>query len=112
MRVRITETGVYDTKENPVAVGTILEVAGDVIPAWLVNKCVAAGNDGAPIITGRPLTKAEQKAADKAASEKAAAEMKERVEYATTVLAITVDPSWTLEQLNAAITTAENPPGQ
>jgi hypothetical protein len=100
MKVRITEKGVNDSNNNTIPVGTIIDVPGDTIPASLVNKCVVAeiitGQAGA----GNPMTKAEQKALQK--------EIAARTDVAT-VLGVTVDPNWTLEQINAAITAAENP---
>ena len=96
MKIQITEKGVNDTKGNLVPIGTILEVAGDTIPAWLINKAVPHGDDDAEIITGKTMSKKEQ-----------AALMKERVGRALE-LNIEVDSKWTLEELNAAIATAES----
>lgn len=38
MKIEITKTGVYDKDGKPVAVGTEVEVKGDVVPGWLINK--------------------------------------------------------------------------
>lgn len=38
MKIEITEPGVYDAKGNEIEVGTQIDVKGDDVPAWLVNK--------------------------------------------------------------------------
>jgi hypothetical protein len=40
MKIEITEKGVHDAKGKPIAVGTIIEVKGEAMPAWLLNKAV------------------------------------------------------------------------
>lgn len=39
MKVKITKKKVYDPKGKEVPVGTVLNLEGDTIPAFLVNKC-------------------------------------------------------------------------
>ena len=38
MKIEITKPGVYDKDGKEIAVGTEITVAGDKVPAWLVNK--------------------------------------------------------------------------
>jgi hypothetical protein len=38
MKIEITEAGVYDRDEREVPPGTVLDIPGDTVPAWLVNK--------------------------------------------------------------------------
>lgn len=38
MKIEITKDGVYDKAGKPVPVGTVIEVKGDAVPGWLVNK--------------------------------------------------------------------------
>ena len=46
-KVRITETGVFDSKDREYPVGKELEIEGDTIPPLLINKCVlVVANEG------------------------------------------------------------------
>ena len=38
MKAEITQEGVFDQTGNRVPVGTVIEVSGDDLPAWLANK--------------------------------------------------------------------------
>jgi hypothetical protein len=46
MKIKVTEKGVYDQKGKRVAVGTVFDVPGGVIPSWLVGKVAII--EGAP----------------------------------------------------------------
>ncbi|KPF74559.1 hypothetical protein IP68_12400 [Blastomonas sp. AAP25] len=50
MKIEITQKGVYDAKGQEIEVGTEMDIKGDTVPAWLVNK-------------GRVLAEAKGKAA-------------------------------------------------
>lgn len=41
MKAKITQQGVYDAKGQRIAVGTVVNVKGDDLPAYLVGKAVA-----------------------------------------------------------------------
>jgi len=43
MKLEVTQKGVHDAKGQRVAVGDVIEVDGDTVPAWLVNKVRPAG---------------------------------------------------------------------
>lgn len=46
MKLRITQPGYHDQSGEPVAVGTVLTVKGDTVPASLLNKCeIVAGDE-------------------------------------------------------------------
>lgn len=103
MRVRIIEKGVNDKDDNLIAVGTVIDVDGDTIPAWLVNKAVPVdGDDGKTFVTNpaKPLTKEEQKAADKLAAERA-----ELVESAK-LFGVVVTDKMSADEIKAAIAAA------
>lgn len=38
MKFEVTGRGVYDAKGKPVEPGTVLNLKGDDVPGWLVNK--------------------------------------------------------------------------
>lgn len=38
MKFQITQVGVHDEKGNEIEVGTVINVKGDEVPGWLVNK--------------------------------------------------------------------------
>lgn len=57
MKVKVTEKGVYDAKGERVPVGTMLNVKGDEMPAYLVGK--AAAVDAEPV-TNPAKTKKRQ----------------------------------------------------
>lgn len=38
MKIEITRAGVFDQDGNEIEVGTELDINGDTVPAWLVNK--------------------------------------------------------------------------
>lgn len=104
MRVRVIEKGVNDKDGNSVAKGTVIEVEGDTIPAWLVNKAVPADDgDGKTFVTNpaKPLTKAEQKAKDKAD----AAERADLVESAK-LLGVVVTDEMSVDEIKSAIENA------
>ncbi len=41
MKAKITQQGVYDAKGQRIVVGTVVNVKGDDLPAYLVGKAVA-----------------------------------------------------------------------
>ena len=45
MQYEITQPGVYDGEGKPVKVGTVFDIKGDAVPAWLVNKGRRLGGD-------------------------------------------------------------------
>lgn len=38
MKIKITEQGVHDQNGDEIELGTVLDVNGDDVPGWLVNK--------------------------------------------------------------------------
>jgi len=98
MRVRITEKGVSVANE-PVPVGAVIEVKGDTVPAWLINKAVPA--ETFIVNPAKKLTKKEQDAKDKAD----AAERATVVESAA-LLGVEVTDEMTVEEIKAAIDNA------
>lgn len=45
MKLKITETGVFDAKGAEIPVGTIITAKGDDIPSWLAGKAELLGGD-------------------------------------------------------------------
>ena len=43
MKCEITEKGVYGADGQPIKVGATIDVKGDTVPAWLINKCRPVG---------------------------------------------------------------------
>lgn len=58
MKLEVIHKGVHDAKGNRVEVGAVIDVDGDTIPAWLVNKVRAAGESSgkAAADDGEPKT--------------------------------------------------------
>ena len=52
MKLEITQPGVSDKNGDAIAIGTVIDIKGDEIPTWLVNKCqaVAAPARGAKMV--------------------------------------------------------------
>lgn len=40
MKMKVTRRGVYDAKGEEIKVGTVLEIDGDKVPGYLLNKAV------------------------------------------------------------------------
>lgn len=60
MKLEVIQKGVHDAKGQRVEVGAVLDVDGDTIPAWLVNKVRAAGeSSGKAADDSEPKTAAE-----------------------------------------------------
>ncbi|MAN46758.1 MAG: hypothetical protein CMF04_11255 [Hyphomonas sp.] len=77
MQYEITQPGVYDSKGKPVKVGTVFDIKGDTVPAWLVNKGRRLGGD----TEGKtPITNPKKDARSAEAKAKAEAEEKARLE--------------------------------
>lgn len=67
MKVKITQNGVYDSKNERVEVGKVLTVKGDTIPSYLVGKCVEVENATAEQAPAKePVVNPAQKPNDKA----------------------------------------------
>ena len=52
MKLEVIQKGVHDAKGNRVEVGAVIDVDGDTIPAWLVNKVRAAGETSGKAAAG------------------------------------------------------------
>lgn len=61
MKLEVIHKGVHDAKGNRVEVGAVIDVDGDTVPAWLVNKVRAAGESSgkAAAEDGEPKTAAD-----------------------------------------------------
>lgn len=58
MKITITELGVYDQNGDQIEVGTVVDVKGDTVPGWLVNKGeVLADAKGKTAVTNPAKTK-------------------------------------------------------
>jgi hypothetical protein len=51
MKLEITEKGIFDQNGKEAEVGSIIDVKGDAVPAWLVNKCRIVGGKGKTPVT-------------------------------------------------------------
>ncbi len=51
MKFEITQKGVYDQKGKPIPVGTEIDVDGEKVPAWLVNKGSPMKSKGKTAVT-------------------------------------------------------------
>lgn len=95
IRVRVIEKGVNDQDGNRIEKGTEIEISGNTIPAWLLNKVAVVSPDApkdGPVIVNPSDVDAEEK--------------KTLAEYAA-ALGIEVDAAWTLPQLKSRIAKAE-----
>ncbi|WP_169194939.1 hypothetical protein [Devosia sp. MC1541] len=45
MKLKITQSSVFNAKSEELEVGSIIEIEGDTIPAWLVNKAQQLDTD-------------------------------------------------------------------
>jgi hypothetical protein len=51
MKLEITEKGIFDQNGKEAEVGSVIDVKGDEVPAWLVNKCRVVGGKGKAAVT-------------------------------------------------------------
>lgn len=51
MRFKVTRKGVFDTKGKPVEVGTVMNVKGSDVPAYLVGKGEPMGAERKAAVT-------------------------------------------------------------
>ena len=90
MQYEITQPGVYDGEGKPVKVGTVFDIKGDAVPAWLVNKGRRLGGD----TEGKtPITNPKKDARSAEAKAKAEAEEKVRLEAEAKAKAANTKPS-------------------
>lgn len=54
MKLEVTQKGVHDARGQRVAVGDVIEVEGDTVPAWLVNKVRVAGETSGKTLVVNP----------------------------------------------------------
>ena len=58
MKIEITEAGVFDSDTKEITVGTVINIKGDNLPAWLVGKArvVAASPAKGAVLTVNPAS--------------------------------------------------------
>lgn len=63
MKVEITQPGVHDNKGKEIEIGTQIDVKGDDVPGWLLNKCTVIGKapkDGKAVVNTEPSAQERQ----------------------------------------------------
>ncbi|MCO6407354.1 hypothetical protein [Hoeflea alexandrii] len=51
MKLEITQKGIFDQNGKEAEIGSTIDVKGDTVPAWLVNKCRPVGGSGKKAVT-------------------------------------------------------------